>query len=189
MLRSNKRLMIFPVLSGLASLLVIASFIVPLLLNLDKLQQFTEPPVWAYAVAFAFYFCTYFVIIFCNAPWSDCAMMRFNGEDADRRRRVRWRWPRLPQIFAWALVSATVGMLLKVIESAHEKVGDTSRGPRDRVVDHDVLRRPGAGGREDRAVRGRRAVGVAPEEDVGRGARSATSASGCSYSCCSSPCS
>ena len=30
---------------------------------------------------------------------------------------------RLPQIFAWALVSATVGVLLKVIENAHEKVG------------------------------------------------------------------
>src|SRR5581483_11173043 len=30
---------------------------------------------------------------------------------------------RLPQIFAWALVSATVGVLLKVIENAHERVG------------------------------------------------------------------
>lgn len=30
---------------------------------------------------------------------------------------------RLPQIFAWALVSATVGVLLKAIENAHEKAG------------------------------------------------------------------
>jgi len=31
---------------------------------------------------------------------------------------------RLPQIFAWALVSATVGVILKIIENAHEKVGE-----------------------------------------------------------------
>src|SRR5205814_4165376 len=31
---------------------------------------------------------------------------------------------RLPQIFAWALVSATVGVLLKVIESLNDKVGE-----------------------------------------------------------------
>lgn len=30
---------------------------------------------------------------------------------------------RLPQIFAWALVSATVGVLLKLVENAHEKIG------------------------------------------------------------------
>src|SRR5262249_19792659 len=36
----------------------------------------------------------------------------------------RAAFARFPQIFAWALVSATVGVLLKVIENAHEKAGE-----------------------------------------------------------------
>ena len=31
---------------------------------------------------------------------------------------------RLPQIFAWSLVSATVGVLLKLLENVHEKLGE-----------------------------------------------------------------
>jgi len=32
-------------------------------------------------------------------------------------------WIRLPQILAWALVSASVGVLLKAVENIHEQVG------------------------------------------------------------------
>ena len=74
-------------------------------------------------VSFAFYFSTYFVIIFCNSALISCAMMRFNGQEPSVGDGFRMAMSRLPQIFAWALVSATVGMLLKVIENAHEKVG------------------------------------------------------------------
>ena len=74
-------------------------------------------------LSFAFYFCTYFVIIFCNSALISCAMMRFNGQEPSVGDGFRMAMARLPQIFAWALVSATVGVLLKVIENAHEKVG------------------------------------------------------------------
>ena len=30
----------------------------------------------------------------------------------------------MPQIVAWSLVSATVGLLLKIVENAHEKIGE-----------------------------------------------------------------
>src|SRR5262249_5759623 len=83
-----------------------------------------RPPVWVYAVSFAFYFCTYFVIIFCNSALVSCAMLRFNGETPRLSDGFRVAMARLPQIFAWAVVSATVGVLLKVIENVHEKVGE-----------------------------------------------------------------
>ena len=83
-----------------------------------------KPPVWTYAVAFAFYFCTYFVIIFCNSALISCALLRFNGETPTLADGFRTAMARLPQIFAWALVSATVGVLLKVLENVHEKVGE-----------------------------------------------------------------
>lgn len=126
----DKHLILFPIVSGFLFLLVLASFAIPLATLVDwaKFDQQmrannNKPPVWIYGVAFAFYFCTYFVIIFCNAALISCAMMRFNGQEPSLGDGFRMAFARLPQIFAWALVSATVGMLLKAIENAHEKVG------------------------------------------------------------------
>jgi uncharacterized protein DUF6159 len=126
----DKHLIVFPIVSGILFVIVLASFLVPLATLVDwaKFDQQMKannnrPPVWIYAVSFAFYFCSYFVIIFCNSALISCAMIRFNGEEPSVGDGFRMAMARLPQIFAWALVSATVGVLLKVIENAHEKVG------------------------------------------------------------------
>jgi len=128
-LMKDKHLLVFPVVSGILFVIVVASFVVPLatLVDWNKVQQQANNgnrvPPWAYAVAFAFYFCTYFVTIFCNSALLGCAFLRFNGENPTVGDGFRTAFARLPQIFAWALVSATVGVLLKVVEQAHEKVG------------------------------------------------------------------
>jgi hypothetical protein len=126
----DKHLIVFPIVSGFLFLLVLASFAVPLatLVDWNKFQQQLQannnkPPIWVYALSFAFYFCTYFVIIFCNSALISCAMLRFNGQEPSVGDGFRMAMARLPQIFAWALVSATVGVLLKAIENAHEKAG------------------------------------------------------------------
>ncbi len=123
---SDKKLLLFPVVSGILFLLVAASFIVPMavLIDWDKVGNGNgKLPVWFYAVAFAFYFCTYFVVIFCNAALVSCALLRFNGEECTLGDGFRAAMARLPQIFGWALISAVVGVLLKLIENAHEKAG------------------------------------------------------------------
>jgi hypothetical protein len=86
-------------------------------------QNNNRPPIWVYPVTFAFYFCTYCVIVFCNSALVSCALIRFNGDTPSVADGFRMAVARLPQIFAWALVSATVGVLLKVVENAHEKAG------------------------------------------------------------------
>jgi hypothetical protein len=130
-LTRDKHLIAFPLVSGFMFLLVMISFAVPLatLVDWNQFQQQLQanknkPPVWVYAVSFAFYFCTYFVMIFCNSALISCAMLRFNGETPTLADGFRMAMARLPQIFAWALVSATVGVLLNVIENVHEKVGE-----------------------------------------------------------------
>jgi len=128
-LMRDKHLIVFPIVSGILFLIVLASFAIPLatLVDWGQMQQNANGnvrvPYWMYAVAFAFYFCTYFVTIFCNAALMSCAFLRFNGETPTVADGFRAAMARLPQIFAWALVSATVGVLLKVIENANEKVG------------------------------------------------------------------
>jgi Family of unknown function (DUF6159) len=130
-LRLHKKLIVFPVLSGMACMLVLLSFATPFFFHpqwldfLDfKAQQGVHPPLWAYAVLFAYYFCNYFVITYFNAALITCAIISFNGGEPTLGDGIGAANSRLPQIFAWALVAATVGVLLKVIENLHEKVGE-----------------------------------------------------------------
>ena len=129
----NKSLLVFPILSGIAAALVIASFALPLwssgTLELwmqaeEQGQQAAEQnKVAKYATLFAFYFCNYFVIVFFNCALIASAMKVLNGEEASVTYGIAIAAQRLPQIIAWALVSAVVGVVLRVIENANKRVG------------------------------------------------------------------
>lgn len=126
-LRHDKELVLFPVMSGVACLLVIASFAVPLwsmpwfreaVENKDVQQN---PVMWV--LLFVFYVVNYFVVVFFNAALVSCALKRLSGGDPTIGYGISEAMSRLPQIAAWALVSGTIGFLLKAIESKNEKLG------------------------------------------------------------------
>src|SRR5262249_52021876 len=126
-LRLDKELLLFPLVSGLSCLAVLASFVLPLWNSpyakvvLNE-HQIPKPPV-AWVFLFAFYLVNYFVIVYFNSALVACAIIRFKGGDPTVGDGFRAATARLPQILAWALVSATVGIVLKVIESRSERVG------------------------------------------------------------------
>ncbi len=126
-LRLDKELLLFPLMSGIACMLVLASFAIPLWTTqaIDGVMQDDQPlqNVLAYVVLFAFYFVNYFVIVFFNTALIACAIIRFRGGDPTVSDGLQAAMSRLPQIIAWALVSATVGVILRVIESYSDKVG------------------------------------------------------------------
>ncbi|MEX0936913.1 MAG: DUF6159 family protein [Pirellulales bacterium] len=126
-LRMDKELLIFPLLSGIACLMVLASFAVPLWATgyMEELlgqEQVRARPL-DYVLLFAFYLVNYFVIVFFNSALVACAVIRFHGDDPTLKDGLGAAMDRLPQIFGWALVAASVGMILKMIESRSEKVG------------------------------------------------------------------
>src|SRR5438128_5926665 len=131
-LRDNKRLLVFPLLSALCCLIVMASFAAPIVLSerfrdlIDKNQGFKDP-VW-YVVLFVFYFVNYFVIVFFNSALVSCALARFNGMEPTLGDGFSAAGSRLPQILGWSLVSATVGVILKIIEDRSEKLGQILTG-------------------------------------------------------------
>jgi hypothetical protein len=123
-----KSLLVFPIISGFALLLVMASFLMPLL-GMGVLSQWQaagrqgvaqDPVFWI--VTFLFYFCNYFVIVFFNSALISCAMSVMRGEVPTVAGGLSMAAKRLPQILAWSLVSAAVGVVLKVIER-QEKIG------------------------------------------------------------------
>jgi tryptophan-rich sensory protein len=72
---------------------------------------------------FLFYFCNYFVVVFFNAGIVACATARMSGGSPTVGDGFRAAASRLPLIIGWALVSATVGLILRIIEGRSEKVG------------------------------------------------------------------
>jgi hypothetical protein len=74
-------------------------------------------------ISFAFYFVNYFVVVFFNSALVACAVIRFRGGDPNLADGFNASMRRLPQIASWALVSATVGILLRAIEQSNEKAG------------------------------------------------------------------
>jgi hypothetical protein len=59
--------------------------------------------------------------VFFNSALISCVMQVISGEEPRIDRALAVSGKRLPQIIGWALVSAFVGVLLKVIENAHER--------------------------------------------------------------------
>lgn len=128
----DKELLVFPFLSGVSCVLVFASFIAPLWATgvteevmaeqrNGEISQYHQ--ILGYVLTFAFYVVNYFVIIFFNSALVACAIIRFKGGNPTLRDGFVAAFSRLPQILGWALVSATVGLILEVIESRSSKAG------------------------------------------------------------------
>ncbi|MDN5782959.1 MAG: DUF6159 family protein [Luteimonas sp.] len=112
-LRSDKALMLFPVLSGAATLVVLASFALPMF----ALRIFADGfGVGGAVFGFLFYFCQYTVIIFFNCALVGAAMIRLDGGDPTLRDGFDAAMSRLPSILGYAAISATVGVLLQALK-------------------------------------------------------------------------
>ena len=68
-----------------------------------------------YAWLFVFYIVQYFIVIFFNTALVGAAIERLDGGDPTVRSALGLAFARLPQILGYAVISATVGMVLRVI--------------------------------------------------------------------------
>jgi hypothetical protein len=124
-LKKDKEIIFFPMMSGVCCLLVLASFALPIFLSgwRPPEEMTTEQQVAYYAITFVFYFCNYFVITFFNTAIVACAVSRMAGGDPTFSGGFREAMKRIHLIAGWALVSATVGLILRIIEDRSEKLG------------------------------------------------------------------
>jgi hypothetical protein len=131
-LKQDKALLLFPFMSGICCLLLLASFAAPLYAT-----NHWQPPasdaapvqqVAYYGVLFLFYLCNYFVVIFFNAGIIACATIRLGGGTATVGDGFRAAAARLPAIAGWAVLSATIGMILRLIEDRSKWVGQIVAG-------------------------------------------------------------
>ena len=121
-LRSDKELLLFPLLSAIASLIVVASFFVPALLLASPADRGQVTP-GLYIGVFLFYIVQYFVIIFFNTALVGAAMIRLRGGDPTLADGFRIAFSKLPAIFGYALIAATVGVILRALQERAGFIG------------------------------------------------------------------
>ena len=131
-LKQDKSLLVFPLISGICCLLLLASFAVPLYTTGNWQppghDATTQRQVAYYGTLFAFYVCNYFIVVFFNAAIVACAAIRMGGGNPTVGDGLRAAASRLPVIAGWALVSATVGLILRIIEDRSDKIGQIIAG-------------------------------------------------------------
>jgi hypothetical protein len=127
-LRSDKSLLVFPLLSGLCTLLVAASFLIPVAVMMiggeHAGQDFHQRmSAGAYLLMFAFYLVQYFVIIFFQTALTGVALMHLRGEPTSVAAGFALARSRLPHIFGYALIAATVGLVLRMVQERLGLIG------------------------------------------------------------------
>jgi hypothetical protein len=123
-LMQDKELLVFPLISSIAAIIVGACFIVPMIGMgaLDGLSGGDNAAIsiGTYIVAFLFYTSQYFVIFFFNAALVGAAMIRLNGGNPTVSDGLNVAMSKIGSILGYALIAATVGMILRAIQ---ERVG------------------------------------------------------------------
>ena len=114
-LREHKQLVVFPIVSAVVSIILIAALALPaFFLTGAKDGNITNPALF-YVFFFIFYFIGSFVVIFFNTGLIACAQECLRGGDPDFKYGMGIAAKNIGKIATWALISATVGMLLKMI--------------------------------------------------------------------------
>lgn len=109
-LRSDKELMLFPVISGAVTLVVLATFLLPAF----ALRIFADGfGLGGVVFGFLFYFVQYAVMIFFNCALVGAAMIRLDGGDPTLADGFNAAKARIPAILGYAAIAATVGVLLQ----------------------------------------------------------------------------
>jgi len=114
-LREHKQLVAFPIISAAASILLIVALALPAYFVTGIKDGHVQNQAWFYVFFFIFYFIGSFVVIFFNTGLIACAQECLRGGDPTFSYGLGVAWEHLGRITVWALISATVGMVLKMI--------------------------------------------------------------------------
>jgi hypothetical protein len=124
-IRKDKKLIMFPILSGFSVLAVAALYFIPLfqfgIVSQYAHERHVEPSTYAWM--FLWYCTNYFVIVFFSCALAACAEIRFSGGEPTIGAGMSQAAAKLPSILMWAVVASTVGLIIRVIEDRSEWLG------------------------------------------------------------------
>lgn len=132
-LKENKQLIIFPILSSISLVLVMGSFILVFLgINGwpdDSVEDSSSASNLSYYLfLFLFYLVNYFVIVFFNMALIHCTRLYFHGEEVSVNAGLRFSLSRIGAIFSWSVFAAIVGTILRIIQEESGIIGKIITG-------------------------------------------------------------
>jgi len=134
-LRLDKELVVYPLISAFTLSIVSALFIYSAYVSgyindmIDKADSngaINEPTL--YIIILLFYICSHFVITFFNTALIGSALIRFEGKNPTLKDGLNIALSRLCYIFAWSVLSGTVSFLLKLLEKRSSAVASIIAG-------------------------------------------------------------
>ncbi len=118
-LRAEPSLTVFPAIAGLASTVYLV-----LILGGAVLLTGADPGPLLYAALFVVYLGTAFIAAFFSAALTYNAREVFHGRDPTLSEGLAAAWRNRGTLFAWAVVSAVVGVVLRAIEGQDSPVAE-----------------------------------------------------------------
>ena len=118
-LKKDRELILFPVMSGIALAILAALWfgVGSSIGTVDRMAADADPSGLDAALYVAAYFLLTFVIVYFNSALIGAAMIRLAGGDPTVGDGLRMANKRLPQILGWAVIAATVGLILQMLRN------------------------------------------------------------------------
>ncbi len=128
-IRKDKEILLLPLISALVTILLLASFIGGIFIStgFDSVMGGGGAILFFVGLA-AFYLLSYFISIFFNAAIIGCATIRLEGGDPTVKDGIRIAMNNIGRIFLWAIVAATVGVIIKSIQQRVGFIGKLIMG-------------------------------------------------------------
>lgn len=125
MLMEEKKLMVFPFLSAIFSILMLIGFFAPLfilgIISESGGAATSAESILFFAVLFIYYVGTSFLAIFFNVALVHSVKARLEGDGESLGSSISFALSRFGVILQWAILSAIVGMIMNLIEGAARK--------------------------------------------------------------------
>ena len=120
-IRDHPKLLAFPLLAGVSSIVFLVLFFVPLVVA-DAIGGGLE-----YVVLFVLYFATTFLSTYFSAALVHAANAAFHGREPRLRDSMSAVSGSLGPIFIWSLISATVSIIFRLLENSDSPVAAVLR--------------------------------------------------------------
>jgi hypothetical protein len=111
-LQQDRELLVFPLLSSIAAILIVVSFIPLFVLDAGMIEEQYQLNYLALGLL---YLTEYFVVFFFNSALVGAVMIRMDGGNPTVSDGLRIAWSKIGQILGYTIIAATVGLLLRAV--------------------------------------------------------------------------
>ena len=118
----DKELILFPILAGIFSLLFMAAMILPAFF-VSPFLDYQRMQIMGYVYLFLVYLGLAFISTFFNVCVVYTVKKRFENGNSTFFESLAFAASRIHLIFSWSLLSATIGIILRIIENLSRRLG------------------------------------------------------------------